>query len=243
MCVASLSLRSKFICLSLMAISRCHTTKLLTIDRECLFNRDSSSSSPSPSPSVWLRLAFMCALSLVCRWPSSCGFTALGLHSKRGVDALCQVILSLGKSAMGNGKMALTCLHTGSDGWLPVSFAALMAQGPCLLVLSETCSCPNEGQGSSTSISAHSLLPDNTTLQLAELLTNNEISQAENTNLNESPNMTSQSECFYENEGKLNIFFCENVAAFRLKFNTVSCLFVSSRSEILHIHTVYESLE
>lgn len=48
---------------------------------------------------------------------------------------------------MGYGKMALTCLHTVTDGWLPVSIAALMAQGPCLLVLSETRSCPNEGQG------------------------------------------------------------------------------------------------
>lgn len=81
--VASLSWRpSKFICLSLMTISYCHNTKLPTIDRECLFNHDSSSSSLSPS--VWLRLAFMRALLLVCRWPSSCGFTALGPHSRGG---------------------------------------------------------------------------------------------------------------------------------------------------------------
>lgn len=172
-CVASLSWRpSKFICLSLMAISHCHNTKLPTIDRECLFNHDSSSSSLSPS--VWLRLAFMHALLLVCRWPSSCGFTALGLHSgEGGFDALCQVILSLGKSAMGYGKMALTCLHTGSDGWLPVSIAALMAQGPCLLVLSETCSCPNRRQGSVSlylRLTTHLLSPDTTTVQMAKLL-------------------------------------------------------------------------
>lgn len=46
-----------------------------------------------------------------------------------GFDALCQVILSLGKSAMGHGKMALTCPHAGSDRWLPVYSMALMAQG------------------------------------------------------------------------------------------------------------------
>lgn len=143
---------------------------LLTISRECLFKRDSYPSSLSLS--VWLCLAFMCVLLLSCCWPGSCGFTALGLHSKSGVDALCQVILSLGKSAMGHGKMTLTCLHAGSDGWLPVSTEALMAQGPCLLVLSEMCSCPNEGQGCVLiyfQFYSSSLLPDNTTLHLEEL--------------------------------------------------------------------------
>lgn len=39
---------SKFICLSVITISHCHNTKLLTIDRECLFNHgDSSHLSPS----------------------------------------------------------------------------------------------------------------------------------------------------------------------------------------------------
>ena len=121
--------------------SHCYNKKLLTFDRECLLNREGYSSSLSP---VQLHLALTCALLLICLWPSSCGFTALGLLSKRGVDTLCQVILSLRKSAMGYGKIALTRLHLGSDGWLPISIAALMAQGPCLLVLSETCSCPNE---------------------------------------------------------------------------------------------------
>lgn len=63
---------------------------------------------------------------------------------KKGVDALCQVILSLGKSAMSYGKTALTCLCSGSDEWLPVSIAGLTSQSSCLLVLSEESSCPNE---------------------------------------------------------------------------------------------------
>lgn len=43
---ASLSLRSsKFICLSLMAISHCHNTKLLTVVGECLFSHSGYSSS------------------------------------------------------------------------------------------------------------------------------------------------------------------------------------------------------
>lgn len=50
MCVVSLSLwSSKFICLPLIATSHCHNTKLLTVDRECLFNHDSYSSSSSSS--------------------------------------------------------------------------------------------------------------------------------------------------------------------------------------------------
>lgn len=57
---------------------------------------------------------------------------------QRGVfDKLFPVILSLGKSALAYGKMALTCLYAGSDGWLPVSVSALTAQGLCFLVLSE----------------------------------------------------------------------------------------------------------
>ncbi len=69
--------------LSLIEISHSLNTKLLTIDRECLFNHNSYSSSLSLP--VSLCHAFMCALLLVRHWPSSCGFTALGLHSKRGL--------------------------------------------------------------------------------------------------------------------------------------------------------------
>lgn len=138
-----------------------------------------------PYPRLSSFASLMCVLSLICRWPGSCGFTALGLQSKSGVDALCQVILSLGKSAMGHGKMTLTCLHTCSDGWLPVSTAALMAQGPCLLVLSEMCSCPNERQGCAL-VYFHfypsSLLPDNITLQLGEPFINNKICKEKNLN-------------------------------------------------------------
>ena len=128
-CVASLSWRpSKFICLSLMAISHCHNTKLPTIDRECLFNHDSSSSSLSPS--VWLRLAFMRALLLVCRWPSSCGFTALGLHSRGGWRIVSSHFV-LGEVSDGLWKdgshlspywlwRMATCLHSCSDGPRPL---------------------------------------------------------------------------------------------------------------------------
>lgn len=130
-----------FICLALMAASHYHNTKLPTIDRECLFNHPGRSSSPAPPVCLALPHFHVCPLAIGL---AAVPFTAFGLQSKSRVDALCQVILSLGKSATGHGKMALTCLHTRSDGWLPVSVAALVAQGPRALVLSETCSCPNE---------------------------------------------------------------------------------------------------
>lgn len=125
-----------------MAASHYHTnTKLPTIDRECLFNHPGHSSSPAPPVCLALPHFHVCPLAIGL---AAVPFTAFGLQSKSRVDALCQVILSLGKSPTGHGKMALTCLHTRSDGWLPVSVAALVAQGPRALVLSEMCSCPNE---------------------------------------------------------------------------------------------------
>lgn len=86
--------------------------------------------SRCPLLAVRLHLALTCVFSCPSAfWPNSCGFAALGLLSK-GVDALCQIILSLGKSATADGKMALTCLRASSDGWLPVSTVDLSAKGP-----------------------------------------------------------------------------------------------------------------
>lgn len=143
LCVWQVCCCGTFICLSLMAVSHYHNTKLPTIERECLFNQPGHSSSPCPA-CLFGFASLSCVSSR--HWPGSCAFPAFGLQSKSRVEALCQVILSLGKSATGHGKMALTCLHAGSDGWLPVSAAALVAQGPLALVLSETRSCPNGRQ-------------------------------------------------------------------------------------------------
>lgn len=73
-------------------------------------------------------LSFTCTpLAHLCLWLSSCSSTALGLLLESvGVDALCQVILSLGKSPTVHGKLALTCLCTGSDGWLRISILAVV---------------------------------------------------------------------------------------------------------------------
>lgn len=101
----------------------------------------------SPFPSLFGFSLLSCVASCsICLWSGSCSFTALGLLSNKegALDALCQVILSLGKSAPGYGKMAFTCLCTGSDGWLPICVAAVTAQGLPFLVLSETYSWPNE---------------------------------------------------------------------------------------------------
>lgn len=141
LCVWQVCCCGTFICLALMAASHYHNTKLPTIDRECLFNHPGRSSSPAPPVCLALPHFHVRPLAI---GPAAVPFTAFGLQSKSRVDALCQVILSLGKSATGHGKMALTCLYTGSDGWVPVSVAALVAQGPFTLALSETCSCPNE---------------------------------------------------------------------------------------------------
>lgn len=130
-----------------MVLSHCRNKMLPTAEREFLLNHCSYS---------FFMSLFVLTSTCFHVWPLACLPLAqqLQLYSswppfkEGGLDALCQVILSLGKSAPGYGKMAFTCLHAGSDGWLPICVASLTAQGLCFLVLSETYSCPNEEQTS-----------------------------------------------------------------------------------------------
>lgn len=53
-----------FICLSLMAVSHYHNTKLPTIDRECLFKQPGHSSSPAPPVCLALPHFHVCPLAI-----------------------------------------------------------------------------------------------------------------------------------------------------------------------------------
>lgn len=64
LCVWQVCCCGTFICLSLMAVSHYHNTKLPTIDRECLFNQPGQSSSPTPPVCLALPHFHVCSLAI-----------------------------------------------------------------------------------------------------------------------------------------------------------------------------------
>lgn len=137
LCVWQVCCCGTFICLSLMAASHYHNTKLPTIDRECLFNHCGRSSSPTPLVCLALPHFHVCPLAIGL---AAVPLQPLAFSQRAGLTHCVKSFCPWGSQ------------RRATERWLsPVSTLALMdgylppwrPRGPGMLVLSEIRSCPN----------------------------------------------------------------------------------------------------
>lgn len=128
------------ICLSLMAVSHYHNTKLPTIDRECVFNHPGRSSSPAPPVCLALPHFRVCPLAIGL---AAVPFQPLAFSQRARLTHCVKSFCPWGSQRRATERWLSPVPNAGSDGWLPVAAVALVAQGPCTPALSEMCSCPN----------------------------------------------------------------------------------------------------